>query len=103
MVRAAGSFLIEGLRPSNSPTRSLAGTPYPAPFAWLARGARSRRSRCYDESGPIAQWSEPPAHFLSRGFAPRTPRHAHSRGPRTPLRSRGSLAVLARAVADATM
>jgi len=31
------SFLSEGLRPSDSPTRSLAGTPYPAPFAWLTR------------------------------------------------------------------
>src|SRR5262249_62272721 len=30
-----------------------------------------------------------------RGFAPRPPRHAHSRGPHAPLRSRGSLAVLA--------
>src|SRR3989449_4199140 len=37
--------LSEGLRPSDSPTRSLAGTPsIPAPLAWLTRGARSRPS-----------------------------------------------------------
>src|SRR5262249_11260269 len=36
--------------------------------------------------------------FLLRGFAPQTPLHAHSRGPRAPLRSRGSLAMLARIV-----
>src|SRR5262245_49521515 len=29
--------------------------------------------------------------FDPRGFAPRTPPHAHSRGPLAPLRSRGSL------------
>src|SRR6185437_9901531 len=33
-----------------------------------------------------------------RAFAPRTPLHAHSRGPRAPLRSRGSLAALVRAL-----
>ena len=36
-------------------------------------------------------------HLLPRGCAPRTPLHAHSRGPRAPLRSRGSLASLVRA------
>ena len=34
--------------------------------------------------------------FDPRGCAPRTPRHALSRGPRAPLRSRGSLAALGR-------
>jgi hypothetical protein len=32
----------EALRPSDSPTRTLAGTPYPTPCAWLTRCARSR-------------------------------------------------------------
>src|SRR6188474_932741 len=34
--------------------------------------------------------------FSSGDFVPRTPSHARSRGPHAPLRSRGSLAALAR-------
>jgi hypothetical protein len=35
------SDLSEGLCPSDSPERSLAGAPCPAPLAWLTRFARS--------------------------------------------------------------
>src|SRR5204862_6094585 len=63
-----------GLRPSDSPTPSLAGPLRPAPLRWLA----SRRS--------LAS-----LFIIPRGFAPRTPLHRRSRGPYAPLRSRGSL------------
>ena len=73
----------EGLRPSDSPTRSLAGP--------LNRPLRSRGSLT-----AFARVFAPP-----RGFAPRTPLHAHSRGHSIPapfawlahgVRSRLSLA-----------
>src|SRR5688500_2487557 len=42
----AEPYLPDGLRPSDSPTRSLAGAPCPAPFAWLT----SLRSFARDSS-----------------------------------------------------
>src|SRR6476659_5599604 len=62
---------IVGLSSPEPLTRSLAGPPGPAPFAWLA-SLRSLAARSSD-------------------FVPRTPLHALSRGPPAPLRSRGSL------------
>ena len=74
---AARSSSWDGRSP-NPLTRSLAGAPCPAPIAWLTRYARSLLA-------------------LPRGtVVPRTPLHALSRGPRAPLRSRGSLATLVR-------
>src|SRR5687768_3202350 len=35
-------YLPGGFAPPDPPTRALAGTPYPAPCAWLTRCARSR-------------------------------------------------------------
>src|SRR5688572_6973176 len=70
------TFLIEGLAPLELPRTLARGAPTPR----SVRVAHSLRS-----------------FGLPRARAPRTPPHARSRGPNTPLRSRGSLAALVRA------
>src|SRR6266568_5590678 len=65
----------------------------PAPFAWLARRARSRKPLHAHLRGPLGP---APFAWLARRARSRKPLHAHSRGPLAPLRSRGSLAALAR-------
>src|SRR4051794_12709033 len=43
---AAIIYLPGGFAPPDPPARSLAGTPYPAPFAWLASLRSLASSRC---------------------------------------------------------
>ena len=104
--------LLAGLRPPDPLTRSLAGTPH-APLR--SRGSLARLARC--RTAGLAP--QTPIHVRSRGpLMPRSAHVARSRGslaphsglgppdphtrslagtPHAPLRSRGSLAQLARA------
>jgi hypothetical protein len=62
-------------------------------------GARGYRAcaRCTDDLPRRARGSIARRRSLTpRGFAPRTPQHARSRGPATPLRSRGLTRALVR-------
>src|SRR5688572_9634036 len=54
-------------------------------------GAQWVHLRTCQECGGTHCCDSSPNLIYPRGFAPRTPRHAHSRGPHAPLRSRGSL------------
>src|SRR5262249_42672576 len=91
-------FRSERLRPSDSPTPSLAGPHCPAPLRWLARHARFFPRAILPGGGAVT----PPAAdgslatlSLREAFAPRTPLPRPSRGPLAPLRSGASLAPLA--------
>src|SRR6476659_5002657 len=92
------SLLSAGLRPSNSPTRSLAGTPTPR-SAPVAHSLRSFASVCGasplelpytvargDPHAPLRSRGSLTSfvRFCLRGFAPRTPLHGRSRGPPRP-------------------
>src|SRR5688572_5067926 len=108
-----GHLLSEGLRPSDSPTRSLARrSRRRAPFAWLARAL----ARAADGGQPPLELPDtlaragPDAPLRSRGSLATLVRAAGGGqpplelpdtlargGPDAPLRSRGSLATLARA------
>ena len=88
--RRARSLFTGGLRPAGPPARSLAGTPYPAPFAWLTRSTRSRRRQVVTTSL---------SSLFTGGLRPAGPPCTLTRGDPVPrsvraARSRRSLALL---------
>ena len=86
---------VEGLRPSNSPTRSLAGAPR-SPLRSRGSFAALTRSPTRSLAGAPRSPSAPVARFLSRGFALELPTRSLA-GPRGPRSApRGSFAALTR-------